>query len=78
MTKRERAVVSLIPSIMDLPQCEAARRHPYANDTDKTDKRCKRKAKINYRGTFLCMKHAEVYALHDALTETSRKGAKHG
>lgn len=85
MTKTEREVVRaddelvamLIPRISDLPQCEATRQHPYANDTATTNKRCKRKAKIVYRGTNMCLRHAEVAALNDALVASARH-AKRG
>lgn len=60
-------IVRMIPRIVDLPQCVAKRQHPYANDTAKTDKQCKRKAKIDYQGEPLCIKHAEVRALNELL-----------
>lgn len=70
MTERVRAV-RLIPQIIDLPQCSAKRQSPYANDTAATDKTCVRKAKILYNGKPLCLRHAEVRALHDMLAKGS-------
>lgn len=59
----------VIPRVWDLPQCGATRTNNYANDEPSTDRRCKRHAKIELDGRFLCLRHAEVCALQILLGE---------
>jgi len=47
----------------DLPQCEAIRATPYANDTPDRDRRCKWSARYRIDGRLLCSKHAGPAAL---------------
>ena len=50
----------------DLPQCEAQRKTPYANDTPTTDRQCSWSALYVINGKCLCSKHAgaELLRLH--------------
>ena len=53
----------LVPKTPELPQCEAGRVTNYANDTAKTDRQCKRRAKYRLPSGLYCTKHAGVAAL---------------
>lgn len=54
------------PEKPDLPQCEAIRKTPYANDHEGTDFQCKWSAMYSINGKLLCSKHAgaELLKLH--------------
>lgn len=54
-----------------VPNCEAIRETPYANDTPETDKRCHHLAKYEIDGKKLCQKHAQAVALHLLLSEAT-------
>lgn len=56
---------------MDLPQCEAGRQTPYANDTAETDKQCKWSGKYRIDGRKFCSKHAGQAALQILLEQSS-------
>lgn len=47
----------------ELPQCEAMRKTPYANDHSRTDFQCKWSARYFINGKLLCSKHAGQEAL---------------
>jgi len=51
----------------DLPQCEAMRQSPYANDTPETDRQCKWAARYEIDGHYYCSKHAGQVALQKLL-----------
>lgn len=65
MTRAQR----LLPPLPSLPQCEAGRVTVYANDTARTDRQCRRRAKFRLDGKSLCTKHAGVTALAILLGE---------
>lgn len=56
----------------NLPQCEAIRQTPYANDTPERNKQCKWSARYRINGRNLCSKHAGQAALA-LLVETAQE-----
>lgn len=48
-------------------QCQGDREIRYSNDTPETSKRCALPARVNYRGTKLCKRHAALHALEELI-----------
>ncbi|WP_445364914.1 hypothetical protein ACJJJB_00135 (plasmid) [Microbulbifer sp. ANSA001] len=52
-----------VPKIPRPPQCEAMRETVYYRDTEDTDRRCVRAARVLIGGQRLCMQHAGPIAI---------------